>query len=68
MTSHANHKGQLPNQDDFLPALSADSSVYDHKYVLEDINGCIHAAVPGFSKKFFEGKSWSSTLKRSPHL
>ena len=60
MADHGNDKEQCHDQGDILPALSADTSVYDHQSIREDINGYIHAAVPGFFEKFFVGKPWST--------
>ncbi|OBT93570.1 hypothetical protein VE01_08309 [Pseudogymnoascus verrucosus] len=46
------------------PSAATDSSAYDYEYILDDIDGCIHAAVAGFLEKFFDGKSWSPATQK----
>lgn len=58
--SRDNCKSLVYNRGSLLSTSDANSSVYDYESITDDIDGCIHAAVPGFCAKFFEGKLLSS--------
>ncbi|OBT53271.1 hypothetical protein VE04_06334 [Pseudogymnoascus sp. 24MN13] len=63
-SSHDNGKSLVYDRGSLLSTSCEDSSVYDHESICEDIDGSIHAAVPGFHDKFFGGKSWSSATHK----